>query len=332
MSFLRRFGFFLIFAAVMTVCPSALEAAGRERVRVAVMDFRDNSNAAAPARAIQDMLSGELAKIPAFSVVERMHLDSVAQEQRMSAQGLTEESTNVEMSHIKAAQYLIAGAITQYHYQASGGAVPVPVPFLGGVAVASEEAHVTLDVRLIDTTTSEVVATLRQTGVANQTQGGIATSYGGFGTGKAGGLLSQATFEAVTKIVYELQEKLLGDSGAYRVLSASTKEVMCNLGSANSSVKKGDRFVAYRRGEVIRDFDGTELGVEKNYLCMFQITSVDTGYSTGKIIKGCVPRRGALVSRAPSNWKELKYAADDYGDVGGFDIDAAMEEKRREMN
>lgn len=136
----------------------------------------------------------------------------------------------------------------------------------------------------------------------------------------------------MTKIVYELQEKLLGDSGAYRVLSASTKEVMCNLGSANSSVKKGDRFVAYRRGEVIRDFDGTELGVEKNYLCMFQITSVDTGYSTGKIIKGCVPRRGALVSRAPSNWKELKYAADDYGDVGGFDIDAAMEEKRREMN
>ena len=84
MSFLRRFAFLLIFAAVMTVLPSSLEAAGRERVRVAVMDFRDNSNAAAPARAIQDMLSGELAKIPAFSVVERMHLDSVAQEQRMS--------------------------------------------------------------------------------------------------------------------------------------------------------------------------------------------------------------------------------------------------------
>lgn len=319
-------------AAVFCAFSAGAGFAADERIRVAVMDFRDNSQNGAPAEAIRDMMVGELSKIPLFSIVERGQLSDIAQEQRMSAQGLTDASTNVEMSQIKAAQYLIAGSITQYHYQASGGVVPVPVPIFGGVAVASEEAHVTVDLRVIDSSTSEVVMTARQTGVANQSQGGLVTAYGGFGTGKAGGLLSQATYKAVAKLVSDLQEKILGDRGAYGVLTASTKEVVCNMGSLNSAVKKGDRYVAYRKGQPIRDLDGSVIGSSKLYLCTFQITSVEENYSVGKPLKGCVPMRGALLMRAPSNWKELKYEENDYASqAGGFDIDEAMEQKRQEL-
>lgn len=328
--FLRKsvFTFILIFVAFWSFSGPAF-ASGGEKMRLAVMDFKDNSQDGAPARAIQDMMTGELAKVPLFSVIERAQLGDIAQEQRMSAQGLTDESASVEMSRIKAAQYLIAGSITQYHYLASGGAVPIPVPIFGAVAVASEEAHVTIDLRVIDTTTSEVIMTSRQTGVANQSQGGVVTAYGGFGTGKAGGLLSQATYKSVTKLVSDLQDKLLGDRGAFGVLDSSTQDVTCNMGHANSGVKKGELYAAYRKGNVIRDLDGKELGASKNYLCVFKITDVDAGYSSGKIVKGCVPRRGALVMRAPSNWKELKFEAEDYASAaGGFDIDEAMKQKQ----
>lgn len=319
-------------ALIFCVFCAAGAFAAEEKVRVAIMDFQDNSQNGAPAGAIRDMLAGELSKIPLFSVIERGQLSDIAQEQRMSMQGLTDASTNVAPSRIKAAQYLIAGSITQYHYQASGGAVPVPVPIFGGVAVASEEAHVTVDLRVIDTTTSEVIMTSRQTGVANQSQGGLVTAYGGFGTGKVGGLLSQATYKAVSRLVSDLQEKLLGDRGTYGILTASTKEVVCNMGSLNSAVKKGDRFVAYRKGQPIRDLDGSVIGTDKLYLCTFQITAIEENYSTGKKLKGCVPLRGALIMRAPSNWKELRYEENDYASqAGGFDIDEAMQRKREEL-
>lgn len=42
--------------------------------------------------------------------------------------------------------------------------------------------------------------------------------------------------------------------------------------------------------------------------------------------------RGALLMRAPSNWRELRYEENDYASqAGGFDIDEAMERKRQEM-
>ena len=126
-------------------------------------------------------------------------------------------------------------------------------------------------------------------------------------------------------IFFEGPPSANGMPGIHHVMARSIKDAVCRY-------KTQTGYKVRRRAGWDTHGLPVELGVEKNYLCMFQITSVDTGYSTGKIIKGCVPRRGALVSRAPSNWKELKYAADDYGDVGGFDIDAAMEEKRREMN
>lgn len=323
--------FLLLFVVLSLSSDSALAASG-EKMRIAVMEFKDNSQDGAPASAIRDMMAGELAKVPIFSVIERAQLDDIAQEQRMSAQGLTDESTSVEMSRIKAAQYLIAGSITQYHYLASGGAVPIPVPIFGAVAVASEEAHVTIDLRVIDTTTSEVIMTSRQTGVANQSQGGVVTAYGGFGTGKVGGLLSQATYKSVTKLVGDLQDKLLGDRGAFGVLDASTRDVTCNMGHANSGVKKGDLYVAYRKGSVIRDLDGKELGASKNYLCVFKISDVNANFSSGKIVKGCVPRRGASVARAPSNWKELKFETEDYTPEGGYDIDAAMKQKKEQAD
>ena len=299
--------------------------ASDQKIRMAVLAFSDNSQGSAPASAIQDMMVGELAKVPQFSIIERAKIENIGAEQRMSAQGLVDSNTAVEVGRLTGAKYLITGSITQYHYEASAGAIPI-----GGFAIAigSEEGHVAIDLRVIDSKTSEVVLTSRRTGVANQTQGGIASQYGGFATGKGGGLLSAATYKCVGRLVQDLKSKLLGSKGAAAVLNADGKEVMCNIGDSNGSVSVGDIYVAYREGMQIKDLDGKVLGAEQNYLCAFKITKVEPNYSTGVLVKGCLPRRGALVTNAPDGWKNIKYASDDVAPDEPFDIDKAIKEKK----
>ena len=83
--------------------------------------------------------------------------------------------------------------------KAAGGAVPIPG--VGGVGGASNTAYVTLDIRLIDNQTSEVVYAAAERGASNQTLGGLVTKYGGFGAGKINGILDAATRKAVVKHV-----------------------------------------------------------------------------------------------------------------------------------
>ena len=157
------------------------------KARIAVLSFQDSSGAGAPAAAIADMMTTELFNTGLFSVVERSRIDQIAMEQRMSAQGLTSPSSAVQMGQLLGAEYLMTGSITQYRYEASGGVIPLPFGGLSGVAVGSETAYVTLDVRLINAATGEVITTARAEGAANQTQGGLAYDSAVFGTGKAGG-------------------------------------------------------------------------------------------------------------------------------------------------
>ena len=71
----------------------------------------------------------------------------------------------------------MTGAITLYYYNEKGGAAFVKI--LGGIA-ASKTAYVTLDIRIIDNTTGEIIYTDSQQGQANREIKGGAGYYKGF--------------------------------------------------------------------------------------------------------------------------------------------------------
>ncbi|WP_298781362.1 CsgG/HfaB family protein, partial [uncultured Fretibacterium sp.] len=75
-----------------------------------------------------------------------------------------------------------------------------------GAGGASNTAYVTLDIRLIDNQTSEVVYAAAAQGASNQTLGGLITKYGGFGAGKVNGILAAATRKAVMKHVEAMRD------------------------------------------------------------------------------------------------------------------------------
>ena len=179
----------------------ALAAGAEARPTLAVREFTNKAGGSVPASAITEMMTTELFEAGLFTLVEREKLNYVGEEIRLGQSGLLDESTAPELGKIKGARYSMTGAVTEYHYKAAGGAVPIP-----GIGGASNTAYVTLDIRLIDNQTSEVVYAAAAQGASNQTLGGLITKYGGFGAGKVNGILAAATRKAVMKHVEAMRD------------------------------------------------------------------------------------------------------------------------------
>jgi curli biogenesis system outer membrane secretion channel CsgG len=171
---------------------------------VRAFDNKAGEDAEAPAAAITDMMITELSKAGIFNLLEREKLDYIAQEQKLAMSGLMDESAAPKVGQLKGARYSMTGAITVYRYNAGAGAIYIP-GIVGGAA-AGKTAYVTLDIRVIDNETSEVVYALAQEGQAKREAAGILTRFGGFGNASYGGILATAARDSVNKHVSALAE------------------------------------------------------------------------------------------------------------------------------
>jgi len=167
------------------------------KVRIAVADF-DVKAAKATGEigsGLREMLVTALINSSRFSVVERQALGAVMQEQELAASGAAQQGAGgAERGKIKTADIIITAAVTEFEPQASGGSAgiggggSVASGILGGLIGASlNKSHMALDIRIVDTSTSEVLAATRVQGQASDVAGGFMTGFfGGFALG--GGL------------------------------------------------------------------------------------------------------------------------------------------------
>ena len=193
----------LVVLLCLTVLLAVATQAQAARPRLSVRTFDNKTDGNVPASAITEMMTTELFNSGLFSLMEREKLDLVADEIRLGQSGLMDESTAPELGKIKGAQYTMTGAVTLYYYNASGGAVPIPG--IGGAGAAGKTGYVTLDIRVIDTSTGEVVYAAAEQGKASREVGGLITRYGGFATGSYGGILASATRDSVQKHVKSMK-------------------------------------------------------------------------------------------------------------------------------
>ena len=180
----------------------AFAAPSSDRPRLSVRQFDNKTGQQIPAAAITEMMTTELFNAGLFNLLEREKLHYVAEEIKLGQSGLVDESTAPELGKIKGAQYSMTGAVTLYFYNSSGGVVYLP-GVVGGLL--SQTAYVTLDIRIIANTTSEVVYAAAEQGAANQTAGGIILPIAAFGAGKSGGLLATATRNSVIRHVESMR-------------------------------------------------------------------------------------------------------------------------------
>ncbi|MDD5432546.1 MAG: CsgG/HfaB family protein [Candidatus Omnitrophica bacterium] len=181
------------------------------KARVAIADF--DVKAAKAGREIgtglREMLVTALINSSRFSVVERQALNAIMQEQELSASGAAQAGAGgPQRGKIKTADLIITAAVTEFEPNASGGGAGigggggVGSGVLGGLLGASlNKSHMALDIRIIDASTSEVLASTRVQGQASDVAGGFMGGFmGGWALGGGLGAYANTPMEKAIRV------------------------------------------------------------------------------------------------------------------------------------
>ena len=172
-------GLLATFAAICATAP--VQAASLKKI-VAVSRFENKSAYVNGGQVmiddgLPDQLVDALMKSGEFVVVERATLDDVKGEQALANSGQAAKSQSAQRGKLTSAQILIKGTVTEFSAKSSGNGNGYgfgPVHVNNGKSVAT----VGLNIRLIDTTTGQVVASQTVEGHAETKSSGVSVNTG----------------------------------------------------------------------------------------------------------------------------------------------------------
>lgn len=146
---------------------------------------------------MRDMLTTAMLQSDRFRVLERQELEAIRDEQGLAGSDrAASEGQGVESGQVQTADLLVVAAITGWEDNTKGssadagggGLLGTAGAAVGAVTGAMDESKVAMDIRIIDTNTSEVLEATRVEGTATDADlGGALGGFGG-GIGAVGGM------------------------------------------------------------------------------------------------------------------------------------------------
>ncbi|MBU1124694.1 MAG: hypothetical protein KKC84_01585 [Candidatus Omnitrophica bacterium] len=164
------------------------------RARLAIADFEVKAAKATReiGSGLREILINVLTNSGRFVVVEP---NALAAQARAATPVIEDTTASLEKQEIAAADLIITGAVTEFEPKASGGSSGigggggVGSGMLGGLlAAAVNKSHMSLDIRIFDVGTSEVIASTKIQGQA--TDGTVNVSAAGLGDWRLTGALA----------------------------------------------------------------------------------------------------------------------------------------------
>lgn len=162
------------------------------RARIAVTQFKDKTGSSQRwwnsqiGDGMADQLTTALFNTNRFIVLERQTLGDVLQEQDLGASGRIRQSTAAPIGQIEGAELLVVGAVTEFDGAASGGGAGIGGiggGTIGSIAGGFKQAHMAIDLRIIDAKTSRIVAATSVEGTATDVN--LGSLLGGYGSAGA---------------------------------------------------------------------------------------------------------------------------------------------------
>ncbi|RBP49735.1 CsgG/HfaB family protein [Arenicella xantha] len=175
---------FIKILALLLVTTLFTNAAHADKPTMAVLDFRNNTNAgwwgSSVGRELGGMLTNELASGKKFRMIERQKLASVLGEQDLAASGRVSGGQAAKMGKMVGAQYLVTATVSSFesNVNSTGGGISFKGVSLGG---KSKKAYIAVDLRVVDSTTGEIVDTRTVEARSGGLGMSIGLSRGGFG-------------------------------------------------------------------------------------------------------------------------------------------------------
>lgn len=258
------------------------------KVRVAVLNFENNSSwhwwGDNLGRAAADELVTHLVNSGQFTVIERAQLDAVLAEQRLGASGAVTAATAANIGKILGVQLILTGSITQFSIERISAG-------FRGIGGSYSNAESKIDVRLINTETTEIMAVAEGTG--NKRMGGGffrgANAERTFDAGAAAEALRPAVEQAVVKVV-EQGSKLAGMQPAApqgQIVGARDGQYFINRGQ-NAGVTVGQRFTVSRVTDEIKDADGRVLDRVVSNVGVLEVVQVLSQSAICRVVSGQV--------------------------------------------
>jgi curli biogenesis system outer membrane secretion channel CsgG len=271
--------------------------------RLAVLDF-DNKvvnrwwdRSANIEERLTEMVITELVNTEMFIIVEREAIQKVIREQDFGHSGRVREGTEAKIGNILGAQVLVKGAVTEFSQKDSGGGGGIK---LKGIALGgkSSTGHVAIDIRLIDSATSQILQSHRAEGkikdkgiIAAGAMKGVAFGGGSFKKTSLG----KATREAVKKAGMYITEKMEDQIWSSKIIKAEAGRVYIS-GGADMNINNGLSLTVYAIGEELIDVDtGINLGQTITKAGTVRVVQVEKKFSIAEIVEGSEFKRGDLV-------------------------------------
>ncbi len=125
---------------------------------------------------LRDMLTTALVQSGRYRVLERQEISSIKSEIALGEEGYAEETSSIKRGRIKGADLMVIAAITGWEPGTSGGRAGlggIGGGIIGGIMGGMRKSSLAMDIRIIDTSTSEVLAATRVEGEARDVNLGI---------------------------------------------------------------------------------------------------------------------------------------------------------------
>lgn len=251
------------------------------------------------ARSLTEALTTALVATNRFIVLERLALAQVQQEQDLGASGRVNKETAPDLGRIIGAQVMVTGDITSFsfHRSAVGGKLTNLMKGLDA-GVERVTAAVSIDLRLIDAVSGEVIASVKGSGSAAQ-QGVTAAltrdekSYDG--AVAAATPLGKASRDAIRQAVTGIVASQPKMRWSARVIDFRDGLLYVNAGT-NSGMQAGAVLEVFDpQPPLIDPESGRSLGAPDRLVGEVTVESVDAQYATARVVTGADFKRNMVV-------------------------------------
>lgn len=261
-------------------------------LRVAVVRFQDKSayGRGRLGGAVQDILTTELAKSGRFILVARGgDLDAILDEQDLAKTGSVKAGTGAAAGEVLGLNAVVTGAVSQF------GVKQKSATYLVG-ASKTQTAEATVDVRVIDAQTGQVVFADSGNGV-HETSSTQVLGIGG-ATGYDETIEGKALRAAIAKFIDNMVRRLEGIEWSGKVAAVDGDEITVNAGR-KTGLLAGDRLRVFGEGRDVIDPDtkvslGRKPGREKGEIEVVDFFGADAavcrrveggGFAVNDIVK-----------------------------------------------
>ena len=269
-----------IFICTFIFFISSFSACASEQIRVAVMPFLTRTSEINKTQAgkITEVIIKFLQASQSISVIERERIGILLSEQGFNAESFSGEDA-AEMGRIAGCKYILLGSVTEFSQKYLNKIVqPGFLDFNFNRDEQKQEANITLEARLIDTTTGQIIFSFNQRGSA------LISSKDKNKNNRTKEILTGYAVEAVaTRLCDKVREIIANEYALIALINENKNIIRINRGSI-SGVKIGAFYKVYQDGEKIFDLDGKLLGKKYINLALIRVIDVQNNFSTVEII------------------------------------------------